>query len=425
MKYLPVDIASYIVNSFSYFIVYNGVGPPIKGTTMRLCSIENLREGMIVARPVYDDRLDFLLSAGQELSKMIIARLRKLEVFDLYIEEPGTEDIAPPVLISQKTRRRAHRFLKRTFDKLMDIAELSQAAQEDVMILLKRDRRYQNTVRVNSLRDIIKQTLDDLISNNAETFEVSFMNSYLNYNYEHALNTMILSLVIARGFQYSQEELMQLGLAALLHDIGKMVWPDLAKKRRLELEQDDAEMLKKHPIVGARILDITIPDSAVEQAGIRDHHERQDGKGYPNALVGSNREPIRHRVAGHNEIFRMAEIIAVANAFDNLQRGEYSEASLAPVQAAETIVHQAGTLFNKTVVSKAISLINVYPIGAVVTVKFGNNHVPVGTRGVVRRVASENLKRPEVIFLWNRKGHRISPQVVDLDAAPDIQIELV
>ncbi len=81
--------------------------------------------------------------------------------------------------------------------------------------------------------------------------------------------------------------------------------------------------------------------------------------------------------------------------------------------------------YNKTIVSKAVSLINVFPIGAVVAVKFGNSHVPVGSRGVVRRAASENLKRPEVLFLWNRMGHRIAPIIIDLDAAPDIQIELV
>ena len=392
---------------------------------MRLCTVEELREGMIVARPVYDDRLDFLLSAGQRVNQTVINRLKQLEVFDIYIEEPGTEDIHPPAFISQKTRRRAHRLLRRTFDEMMNAAELSRAAKEDVMTLLEKDRRYRNTVRINALKDVIKRTLGELISNNTETFEVSFVHSYLNYHYEHALNTMILSLVIARGFGYSEEELLQLGFAALLHDIGKMVWPELAKKRRTELTREETEKLKQHPIIGAKILEITFPNSAVEQAGIRCHHERQDGKGYPNGLVGSNREPIRQRITRHNEIFRMAEIIAVADAFDNLQKGDYTGEPLSPIQAAETLVHQAGVVYNKKIVDKAISLINVYPIGALVVVKFGNNHIPMGTKGVVRRMASENLERPEIVLLWDSNGHRISPQIIDLDTERDIQIELV
>ncbi|MBU1936642.1 HD domain-containing protein, partial [bacterium] len=337
----------------------------------------------------------------------------------------GTEDIHPPAFVSQKTRRRAHRLLKRTFDEMMNLADLSRTAKEDVITLLEKDMRYRNTVRVDALKDVIKRTLGELIKNNTETFEVSFVHSYLNYHYEHALNTMILSLVIARGFGYSEEELLQLGFAALLHDIGKMVWPELAKKRRTELSREETETLKQHPVVGAKILEITFPNSAVEQAGIRCHHERQDGKGYPKGLMGSNCEPIRHRITRHDEIFRMAEIIAVANGFDNLQKGEYTGEALSPIQAAETLVHQAGEVYNKKIVDKAISLINVYPVGALIVVKYGNNHISQGMKGVVKRNASENLERPEIILLWDSKGHRVSPQMIDLDTVHDIQIELV
>ena len=80
---------------------------------------------------------------------------------------------------------------------------------------------------------------------------------------------------------------------------------------------------------------------------------------------------------------------------------------------------------NQTIINKAISLINVHPIGAVVVIKFGNNHIPMGTKGVVRRIASENLERPEIVLLWDSNGQRISPQIIDLNTTHDIQIELV
>jgi HD-GYP domain-containing protein (c-di-GMP phosphodiesterase class II) len=243
------------------------------------------------------------------------------------------------------------------------------------------------------------------------------MHSYLNYNYEHALNTMILSLVIARGFRYEEEELLQLGLAALLHDIRKMIWPEIVQKRRSELTREEMGTQRKHPLAGAKLIDV--------QAAIRGHHEHQDGKGHPDGLMGSNREPIRQRVTHHNEIFRMAEIIAVVNAFDNIQKGVHSGEAMSPIQAAEALVHLAGSSLNKKIMNKAISLINVYPVGAIVVVKFGNNHVPIGTKGVVQRIASENLKRPEVVLLWSSNGYRISPIPIDLDTERDVQIELV
>ena len=421
----PTDQFCESGREMSIAFVLSHIAESLRGAAVRLCPIEDLEEGMVIARPVYDDRLDFLLSAGQRVNETIIKRLKQLEVYDVYVEEPGTDDIQPAICVSQKTRRRTHRLLKRTFDEMMNLSELSRNANEDVTTLLEGDKRYQNTVQVKGLRDVIKKTLEELIKNNTQTFEVSFMHSYLNYNYEHALNTMILSMVIARGFRYEEDELLQLGLAALLHDIGKMIWPEIVQKLRSELTREEMGTLRKHPLAGAKLIEITIPDSAVEQAAIRGHHERQDGKGHPNGLVGSNREPIRQRITRHNEIFRMAEIIAVANAFDNIQKGVYSGEAMSPIQAAEALVHLAGSSLNKKIVNKAISLINVYPVGAIVVVKSGNNHVPIGTKGVVQRIASENLKRPEIVLLWSSNGHRISPISIDLDTERDVQIELV
>ncbi len=94
---------------------------------MRLCPIEDLEEGMVIARPVYDDRLDFLLSAGQRVNETVIKRLKQLEVYDVYVEEPGTEDVQPAVCVSQKTRRRTHRLLKRTFDEMRICRNLAVA----------------------------------------------------------------------------------------------------------------------------------------------------------------------------------------------------------------------------------------------------------------------------------------------------------
>ena len=116
---------------------------------MRLCATEDLRPGMRIARDVCDDRLELLIAAGICMDLRIIERLVDLEVDDVYVEEPGTEDIVPEAeMISDKTRRRTHKLLKRTFDEVMNIADMTEFANEDAITILQYDDRYANAVKV-------------------------------------------------------------------------------------------------------------------------------------------------------------------------------------------------------------------------------------------------------------------------------------
>ncbi|MBQ6780015.1 MAG: response regulator [Treponema sp.] len=107
---------------------------------------------------------------------------------------------------------------------------------------------------------------------------------------------------IARRAGYSKERLTQMHIMALFHDIGKLLIPDSIIKKPGKLSSEEYAEIKKHPEIGANILkNITeIPNIAV---GAHWHHERYDGKGYPDGLAGEN-------------IPEEARIIAVADCYD-------------------------------------------------------------------------------------------------------------
>lgn len=122
------------------------------------------------------------------------------------------------------------------------------------------------------------------------------------YTYGHSRALRDYSLAIAQKLDYGSEQLEKLNIAALLHDIGKIAIPDSVLLKPGPLTEEEYEVIKTHPTLGARILEPVhfLRDSTVV---VLHHHERYDGGGYPAGLKGE-------------EIPEGARILAVADAFD-------------------------------------------------------------------------------------------------------------
>ncbi|MDD5088958.1 MAG: HD domain-containing protein [bacterium] len=393
---------------------------------MRLCSTKDLCPGMQVARDICDERLELLIAAGIELDLRMIQRLADLEIADVYIHEPGTDDIIPrDDVVSDKTRRKTHKLLQRTFGDLTSLADMSEFANEDVVTILQYDDRFANAVSVSHFHEVVHSTVDDLFVRHEDIFETPVVKRYLDRKYEHALNTSVLAIMLGRAFHYPPEKLVVLGTSSMLHDVGKLIFPKLTSKHYRDLTSEERRRLRLHPAAGAAILSRGGGNTALEQATIRQHHEQQDGRGYPLGLMGDNLPPVESRAPRHREIIRYAEILAVANAFDNLINGDLVVEPMSPVKAMETLVRGAGTLYNRAVVSEALRIINVYPVGSIVEIRIGDQLFETGARGVVRRGNHQYLNRPEILVLWDRRGQRCAPRVLDLNQHPGVEIELV
>ncbi|MBN3554783.1 HD domain-containing protein [Fictibacillus nanhaiensis] len=125
------------------------------------------------------------------------------------------------------------------------------------------------------------------------------------YTAGHSLRVADYAMKIGQMAGLPFQQLVQLRKAALLHDIGKIGIPDVVLLKEAKLTSEEFEQIKKHPVIGADILAQVQPFDAMQPLlpGVRYHHERYDGKGYPEQLAGEN-IPIFGR------------IIAVADAYD-------------------------------------------------------------------------------------------------------------
>lgn len=148
------------------------------------------------------------------------------------------------------------------------------------------------------------------------------------YTGGHVRRVVAYSLLLGAEMKLDRGDLKDLWLAATLHDIGKIATPDRILGKPSPLDREEYEIMKRHPVDGAAIVSY-LANPAVLQ-GVRSHHERVDGRGYPDGLSGDQLPPV-------------ARIIAVADTYDAMTTSRPYRSGLAPEKAAQEIVSSAGT----------------------------------------------------------------------------------
>ncbi len=148
------------------------------------------------------------------------------------------------------------------------------------------------------------------------------------YTGGHVRRVVSYSLLLGLHMVLGREELRDLWLASTLHDIGKIATPDHILGKTSPLDPEEVEIMKRHPVDGAAIVSHLANDNVLK--GVRNHHERVDGKGYPDGLSGDDLPPV-------------ARIIAVADTFDAMTTSRPVPDGLPPEKAAREILASAGT----------------------------------------------------------------------------------
>jgi HD-GYP domain-containing protein (c-di-GMP phosphodiesterase class II) len=156
------------------------------------------------------------------------------------------------------------------------------------------------------------------------------------YTGGHVRRVVSYSMLIGAELGLGRGQLKELWLAATLHDIGKIGVPDRILGKPAPLDAEEVELMKKHPVYGAEIVSHLANPSVL--VGVRNHHERIDGRGYPDGLRD-------------DELPLVARIIAVADTFDAMTTSRPYRSGLAREQAAAEIDDAAGTQLCPAVVA--------------------------------------------------------------------------
>lgn len=165
-----------------------------------------------------------------------------------------------------------------------------------------------------------------------------------SYTHGHSARVSQLSLLIGKTIGLSTEELNDLQVACLFHDVGKIKIPDSILLKPGRLTQPEHEEMIHHVEYGVSILD-RAPSLRRYIPAVRHHHERQDGRGYPDGLSDDNIPPL-------------AAIIALADTFDAMTSNRPYRKAFSEEEALRELVRVSGTQLRADLVAVFVKLIN-------------------------------------------------------------------
>jgi putative nucleotidyltransferase with HDIG domain len=152
-----------------------------------------------------------------------------------------------------------------------------------------------------------------------------------SYTGEHSRSVVNLSVRVAHQLRLGSRDVEQVEQVALLHDVGKVAVPDAVLQKRGALTESEFDLVREHPVVGARIVS-SVNDLAHLAPAIRSGHERWDGRGYPDGLSG-------------DQIPMLSRITFVCDAYDAMVSDRPYRDALGPKTAVEEVRRNAGTQF--------------------------------------------------------------------------------
>ncbi len=380
---------------------------------------------MVVGQPIFNDRGDLLLAKDTTLSDRRIAALTTMGYTSLVIDDPETEGVFIPEVISSAVKAHAAKTISEAFARMESISQdfvdgdvdsIEEALQSD-------DFRAQAsevdpfTSLIADVEAMIEQIL------NSETLDgMNALMIHDDYTFQHSVDVAIVSAMIGKRIELPEDRLFQLTLGAMLHDVGKVFIPREIINKPGKLSDEEFDRIKAHPRLGWQMLRASegAQQYLLAHHVCYQHHECQDGSGYPRGLRGRNTVS-RPRSARYDPdvLHLLGEIGAVADTYEALIADRPYRPGFPPDKVREILDEMSDSHLNSEVLHNALEIIPAYPTGSEIEIVGGRL---AGLRGVVAYVDMEHLQRPVVRLIWNQRGERIKPTEVDLLAAPDIKI---
>ncbi len=344
---------------------------------MRLVPTNTLPDGALLARDVLVGRPDGipLLRAGVHITPDYRARLLRVGIRAVYIEDRLGDGIEPVMIVTSETRQTATRAVAAAFQASSDALQSKQLLPVET---------------IRALEEIVARILADVASSGGAALALADLAAADAYTFQHSIDVTALGILIGqrlfrdrgwldyrgiRQFHRLEERLHLLGLGLLLHDVGKLAIPTEITQKCAPLTTEEWELMRSHPRLGLELLRGDDFSPLVKAIVLR-HHERWDGSGYPDGKRG-------------NEIHEMARIAAVADVYDAMTSERLHAPAKPAHEAVLTILEGSGTLFDPDVVDVFSRLVAPYPPGVELRLRDGR-------RAVVVSVPEQELDRPRI-----------------------------
>ena len=331
---------------------------------------------------MHDSSGHTLLQAGTKLTPAYIASLRERGYRTVYAANELAPDLVPRDAVREETRTRATQIVRSTLDKAV---------------------RGAGQVELPVLREVVDQILIDLRGNSDFSFTVSNLRSVDEYTFVHSVNVCIYSLILGVSMAYDDVAMRQLGLGALLHDIGKMNYLELVA-RPGPLSPEEFKLLEGHTTDGYEMLRQHDGFPLFSAHVAYQHHERLDGSGYPRGLRDE-------------QILPFARIAAIADIFDAMTADRPYKGAMPLHEAMAIVLAQANTKLDGYLARQFSQRVAIFPAGSLVLLRNG-------CVAVVAEQSERGPHQPRVRVLTDRARHLL-PDPHEIVAEADNAVHLV
>jgi len=248
-------------------------------------------------------------------------------------------------------------------------------------------------------RELVSTLVGDLLGQSESSIRL-LSESTGDRAWMHPVNVTVLSLLLGKALGMQAEPLRELGLAALLHDVGKTQLPDRVRLSDASFAPAQYRQYQSHVALGVAMAQ-QLGFSADVQATIAQHHEMLDGSGFPHQLRGS-------------AISQAGKVLALVNRYENMCNPARVSAAATPHEALSLIFSQMKDRHDVAVLGKFIRMMGIYPPGSVVQLSDSRYAL----------VVSVNSARPHKprVMVHDRGIDKEQALILDLEHAPEAGI---
>ena len=237
-------------------------------------------------------------------------------------------------------------------------------------------------------RTMVDGLAEAVAENRTALLALTTLKNYDNYTFTHMVNVSILTMGQARALGIDGPLLREFGLAALMHDMGKVRTPLEILNKPDKLTDAEFTIMKRHTVEGAEILRKTPDIPALAPVVAFEHHLRLDGTGYPN---GVTRPTLNVGTM----------LCSIADVYDAMRSQRAYQQAFPSDRIIEVMKRNDGKQFDQHLVRRFVQLIGIYPVGNMVRLN-------TGEVAVVLKVNAADTLRPQVRVLFDAEGKRLA-----------------
>ncbi|MDO9104492.1 MAG: HD-GYP domain-containing protein [Methylovulum sp.] len=284
-------------------------------------------------------------------------------------------------------------------EELVQAKKIVANAKQSVISMFS-EARMGNAIKMDQAADLVEEINQSIARNPGALLSVVRLKNASNYTYMHSIAVSGLMIALGKELGLDNALLTEVGIAGLLHDVGKIYIPDQILNKTGQLTAEEFAVMKTHPPKGWELLNISNGVNGIALDVCQHHHERVDGKGYPNQLSGDT-------------LTTFARMGAICDVYDAITSTRCYKASWEPGEALHKMTEWRDGHFDENIFTAFVRTIGIYPSGTLVKLKSGRLAV------VIEQIEGNLLKPMVKVFYSTHSMTYLLPELLDLSRSSD------